>query len=247
MEISSKAGGQESGRNQELMQQFKDLEIEWETLKKCKPLNTRRCSTGSDSGLMTSFGQLLENSPRGLMYSLQHKRSPSDGLLRVKSSDMAVEEILGERRAAIMSGKLKGRRLFGEAEGASEVELDLNYDDGGGGEICSDSLNMIREREVVINENCDWKKSRGEHGLPDAFRLSFSFSDTPLSEEKEVVEEEKSVVEERRGGGGCGGGGRCIVAMAWLAFLLILLILGLVSMSCNGKSVHEKELILVPT
>ncbi|KAI3455059.1 hypothetical protein Pfo_011722, partial [Paulownia fortunei] len=239
------------GKYVALIQQFKNLEKEWKSLEKSRPRNPRTCSTGTDTSIVTSFDQLLESSPRGLMSSLQHRRSPSDGVLRVKKCDMAVEEILRDRRAAIMSGKLKGRRLFWAAERASEEEFDLNY---GGGEICSDWMNMIQEREVIINENCSGKRSLGgEHELPVAFNQSCSFSDSSLSEEKVVVEEEKTVVEvanalEKRGGDRkLRGGGWCKVAMAWFSFVLILLTLGLISMRCNGKYVQENELIIVPT
>ncbi|KAG8379448.1 hypothetical protein BUALT_Bualt07G0089600 [Buddleja alternifolia] len=235
MEKSSKARAQESERkNQSLMQQLKDLEKEWNLLQLVskKPRNQRRCSTGSDSGsstssILTSFDKLLENSPRGLMSSLQRDRSPFDDGVRVKNCDVAVEEILRDRRAAIMSGKLKGRRLFC----ADEVEImDLNYDDGG-----------------------------GESGLTDDFKQSCSFSDSCLSVEKAMVVEEKTktktktvVVEvanavEKRGGGRrrlIRGGGGC---MAWFAFVLIMLTIGLILIRCNGKSVHEYDFILVPT
>lgn len=171
------------------------------------------------------------------MSSLQNRKSPSDRVLRVKNCNVAVEEILRDRRAAIMSGKLKGRRLFRPAERPREEESDLNYG-GGAGEIFSDWLNTIdQEREVIINHQ------------------SCSFSDSSLSEEKVVVEVEKMEAVEvanaadKRGGDRRlrGGGGCMVVAMAWFGVVLILITLGLVSMSCNGKYVQENELILVPT
>lgn len=70
-----------------------------------------------------------------LMYSMQE--SPSDGFSRDKPLNVAVEEILMDRRAAIMSGKLRGRRLFRAAEKESD----------GGGEV----YNRIQEREVMMN------------------------------------------------------------------------------------------------
>lgn len=46
---------------------------------------------------------LLDNSPRNLMSSLQHRRSPLDGggAWKVRYNDLAVEEILRDRKAAL--------------------------------------------------------------------------------------------------------------------------------------------------
>ncbi|KAL0415651.1 UNVERIFIED_CONTAM: hypothetical protein Slati_3397000 [Sesamum latifolium] len=259
MQKPSKAGSQERRGYRALVQQFKNLESEWESIDKSRPRSPRRCSSAGSSAdsILASIDQLLDNSPRELMSSLQHRESPSVGILRLKNScDMSVKEILMDRRAAIMSGKLKGRRLFGPVETpSSEEELDLDYG-GGGGEICCDWLNMSdEERELVINENCSIGQRNfvgEEQELIDVSKQSCSFSDSSLSEDK-VVEEEKMVVQEaiaaEKGGGGAKstGGGRYMAAMTWFGFVVILLTLGFISMSCNGKYVHGNESILVPT
>ncbi|KAL0355089.1 UNVERIFIED_CONTAM: hypothetical protein Sradi_3955800 [Sesamum radiatum] len=261
MQKPSKAGSQERRGYQALVQQFKNLESEWESIDKSRPRSPRRCSSAGSSAdsILASFDQLLDNSPRELMSSLQHRESPSVRVLRLKNScDMSVKEILIDRRAAIMSGKLKGRRLFGQAETpSSEEELDLDYGGGGGGEICCDWLNMSdEERELVINENCSIGKISfvgEEQELIDVSKQSCSFSDSSLSEEKVVVEEEETVVQEaiatEKGGGGAKstGGRRYMAAMTWFGFVVILLTLAFISMSCNGKYIHGNESILVPT
>ncbi|KAK4436847.1 hypothetical protein Salat_0018600 [Sesamum alatum] len=259
---SSKAGSQERRNYQALLQQLKNLESEWESIEKSRQRTPRRCS--SSAAPAASILALLDNSPRDLMSSLQHRESPSVGVLRLKNnSGMAVQEILMDRRAATMSGKLKPRRLFGPPETPSSgEELDLNYGSGGGDEICCDWLNMSEEREVSINENCSISTRNivgEEQELIDVSKQSCSFSDSSLSEEKVVVqkeeeeeeeEEEKTVVQEAivaEKGAKVTGGGRHMAAMAWFGFVVILLILGFISMSCNGKYVHGNEFILVPT
>ncbi|KAA8542096.1 hypothetical protein F0562_023248 [Nyssa sinensis] len=140
-------GAEES--EDKLYQQFKNLQRDWDTFKQSNPRTLRRCLTDSNTIIKTL--QLLNNSPRDLMSSLQYRRSPSE----------AVEEILRERRAAIESGKLKGRRLFGGLEGATEMAFE------GREEICNDCFDLVQESEVrsvssygshAENVNCESKE-----------------------------------------------------------------------------------------
>ncbi|KAL2465488.1 Uncharacterized protein Adt_41339 [Abeliophyllum distichum] len=176
------------------------------------------------------------------MSSVHHRRFPNE-FWKVKNRDMAVEEIIRERRVAIMSGKLKGRQLFEAVERASEVELDWNDD-----ELCSDCLNMLQEREVN-NENLE--KNKEDFGT--YFRPACSFSNEKAEiSEMLVVEGKKKVgrgVEEKGGASrNLRGGERCMSALAWFAIVSMLFTLGLIiSMSCSGNYVHEKEVILIPT
>ncbi|KAJ6688392.1 hypothetical protein OIU74_017002 [Salix koriyanagi] len=75
---------------------------------------------------MVKTRKLLYSSPSDLKSSLQNGRSPQGGggggARKVKSNDMVVDEILKERREAIESGKLKGKKLF-EAMGSSVSEM----------------------------------------------------------------------------------------------------------------------------
>ncbi|GFQ06644.1 hypothetical protein PHJA_002808400 [Phtheirospermum japonicum] len=220
----------QSGKYAALIQQLKNLEVEWKSLQKPMSRNNPR-TRSSDSSILTSFDQLLlEKSPRSLMSSLQHMTSPNL-LLRVRNSscDVAVEEILRDRRAAVMSGKLKGRRLFPPA--AAE-------DSDGSGEISSDLLDMSQHEKYI----CGSGKIRSLH---DEMSVDFD-QPCPFSDKEKVMVVE---VEEEKSGGDrkLRGDGRHVVSMAWFAFLLILVTLGLISMSCNGKFVQENESILVPT
>lgn len=254
---SSKPGAKDSEKNFALFQTFTNIEKEWESLKQSNSKQRtssssssipRRCSTGSNSAL-TSFDHLLvdvESSPRGLMSSLQYKRSPSDGFLNAKNWDMSVEEIIRERRVAIRTGKVKGRRLFGAGEGGSE-EVELDYDDGGCGE--SEVCNELSDLNPGCGSVSNGKRSRGageeDHGeLPGSFPVSCSFLDSSSVEEVTVVE----VADKRCEGTklrGCGGT-KYKVAVAWCALVIILVTLGLVVISCNGNA-HEFDVFLVPT
>lgn len=123
-----------------------------------------------------------------------------------------------DRKAAIMSGRFKGRQLFAAADetSAEESSLSLSYS-GGGGDICSDWMSGIQEREVMVS-----------------YELSSDFSDScSLPAEKAAVE-----VAEKRG-----GGRRRVVAAASLGAVLIVLALVLCFLSCNGNNFEE----LIPT
>ncbi|KAF5730964.1 hypothetical protein HS088_TW19G00567 [Tripterygium wilfordii] len=81
--------------------------------------------TDSSNANVVTILQLLDKSPETLVSSLQQKRSPSsDRAGKVRNNDWLVEEILRERRVAIDSGRLKGRRLFESLERATVIGLE---------------------------------------------------------------------------------------------------------------------------
>lgn len=65
-----------------------------------------------DSSMKVKTLPLLVNSPRTITSSLP--ASDEVKTWKVRTNDLAVMEVLQERRAAVESGKLKGRRLFEE-------------------------------------------------------------------------------------------------------------------------------------
>ncbi|KAL6497262.1 hypothetical protein OROGR_029192 [Orobanche gracilis] len=258
MKRSSKAESKESGKYAPLIQQFINLEIEWKILKdsrggRNKPPAVDASDNISSSILLAYLDRaVLDKSPTGLVSYLQHRKSPSLSIV-VRNCDVAVEEILRDRRAAIISGKLKGRRLFQASEEDSDLKEEISQ---------SDWLNnMAQERKVMVvndpNSIHGGKRIRRSLGGEDDDStsvvsdqsLSRSFSDSSVSEEKVVV----AVVEEEKRGGADGnqrGGDRgYMVSNGWFAFVLILAILGLISMSCNGRfvEVSDEFMILVPT
>ncbi|KAL6584308.1 hypothetical protein OROMI_003597 [Orobanche minor] len=258
MKRSSKAESKEAGKYAALIQQFLNLEIEWKILKDSRRgRNKPDASDNISSSILLAYSDraVMDKSPRGLVSYLQHRKSPSLSRV-VRNCDLVVEEILRDRRAAIISGKLKGRRLFQKSE---EEDSDLNE------EISkSDWLhNMTQERKVMVvndrNSIHGGKRRRirslgGEDdestSVASDQSLSRSFSDNSVSEEKVVVVAVKE--DEKRGGAGGkprGGDRGYMVSVAWFAFVLILAILGLISMSCHGKfvEVNDEFMILVPT
>ncbi|CAI9767376.1 unnamed protein product [Fraxinus pennsylvanica] len=185
----------------------------------------------------------MKNSPRGLMSALQYRRSPSDGLIyKVKKSDYTVEEIIRDRRAAIKSGKLKGRQLLGAFEGAAEMELEQKKDEEIAGSECL--VSVCKEDGNSVQKNAKNRRQKLSVG-------SCSGSDS-LSEVNQTLDEAKKE-EELKVKRVCRNlrvnGGRFMHAMAWFAFVSMLFTLVLISMTCGGKNVHEEDKVtyLVPT
>ncbi|ESW09890.1 hypothetical protein PHAVU_009G165000 [Phaseolus vulgaris] len=98
-------------RTEELHQRFKKLEQEWEAYKESKPTASRKHSLPPSN---KTIQKPHKYSSRELMFNLQQESpSPPEAWKNVtRIKDVAVREILQERREAIERGKLKGRRLF---------------------------------------------------------------------------------------------------------------------------------------
>lgn len=137
-------GGNKKSENEALYQQFINLQKDWDSFKQSnyKSLNFSQISAKSDSSSTSlDIFKLLGNSPRSLMSSLQDSKSPLEleGFnWKVKKNDLAVEEILRDRRTALVSGKLKGRRLFEENDERSCISEE---------EICSDCLGLLKQMD----------------------------------------------------------------------------------------------------
>ncbi|CAN6718231.1 unnamed protein product [Malus baccata var. baccata] len=231
-----------------LQKQFMSLQQDWDSYKNSNPKTKRRYSTNYSSGfsMAKNLNQLLDSSPRHLMCSLQHRVSPSEGgEWKVRSNDLAVEEIRRERRAAIESGRLKGRRLFeaedcetergygGKEEGtwsggwknglAREVRS-LSFDDGSDGD---DDSGKSKEIGVCFQ----WCSSAQSSG-------SFSI----LADENVKTEGVKKV-DSNEGGY---NGGRCIV-MAMRVVAVASIVFGICFIRGFAGYGNENEVILVPT
>ncbi|KAL1541800.1 hypothetical protein AAHA92_25979 [Salvia divinorum] len=107
---SRKVESEADAKNQALIQQLNELEHIWKSQEKSRL--RRSSSSSSSSSTTTSFDHLFQNSPRSLMSHLQH-REPA---LRARNCSDEVEEILMDRRDAIVTGRFKGRQLFAAAE-----------------------------------------------------------------------------------------------------------------------------------
>lgn len=189
------------------------------------------------------------------MSSLQENRRKSpvlmeDGYWKVRTNDLAAQEILWERRAALVSGKLKGRRLFGGL-------------DNGDHDVCSDCIDMLQESHEVrsvgsygSDDNRKFEnygeKNRGIFGVDNDDNSSLC--DEKIVEDLTLMRAKKGVVDVKEKprvavGSKLGGssGGRWMLAMAWFGIVTMLLTLGLISRSCNGGNLHGDKVILIPT
>ncbi|KAJ6882522.1 hypothetical protein NC651_028957 [Populus alba x Populus x berolinensis] len=220
-----------------LYQQLMHLEQEWDLIKQSKTRTLRRAST--DSKLVVKAHKLLHNSPRDLMSSLQHGRSPPEGgggAWKVRNNDLAVDEILKERRAGIESAGLKGRRLLG-AMGSSVSEMGF---EGIEEMICNNRDGLAQESEIRSvfsydsddeNENVEASKE-GESEEKEGEKVAVA----SVQEENRV-----SISDQDR------YGTNRMVALGWLIIAFIVCAIGIVSKRCFGGHGVGNEVILFPT
>ncbi|GKV42166.1 hypothetical protein SLEP1_g49603 [Rubroshorea leprosula] len=248
----------QKGDDQKLHRLFKSSEQEWDSIKRSRPRTLRGSS--ADSCSIFKALQLLDDSPKSLMSSLQKGRRshPSEGLTKwkVRNNDLAALEILRERRAAVESGNLKGRRLFEEVEDVTEVEFGDGTCSG-----CWDIGIVPPESEVrsIVSfdsddddddaENENEKENENGDGKEFFCPLccqygsnSSSSSSSPPVLHSENAEEEPTVpiaVERRR---------RKTSGNAMLFSLVVLLVVGFCFiMSRKSGGYVGGEVILVPT
>ncbi|XVE54464.1 hypothetical protein DITRI_Ditri03aG0083500 [Diplodiscus trichospermus] len=239
---------EEETDDQKLHLLLKNLEQEWNFIKKRPEKTQYRSSTGSSSKMVKTLG-LLDNSPRKLMSSLQHITSPASEEVawKVRTNDLAVEEILKERRAAIESGKLKGRRLFEEEDGVTD-QVGFGSD-----QVQTSSgleIGLVQESEVrsVFSYESDnyedenW--GRKEVLCPSCPHCSSS-SSSPHDENVERGGTEVATLAEKRiAGDVCSGtSGRWRVVEVWLVIVLVVCIVGIISGWSFGIYEDEDEWI----
>ncbi|WRX18344.1 hypothetical protein QQP08_010831 [Theobroma cacao] len=238
--------------DQKLHHLFKNLEQEWDFIKQRPERTLHTRSTGSSKMIQTL--RLLNNSPRKLMSSLQHRSSPSERVAwKVRTNDLAVEEILTERRAAIESGKLKGRRLFEGAEGVTEMGFGRDEVTCSGWEIGLDQESEVRsvfsyESDNDVDEI--WgRKEVSSASCPRCCSCSPSSSSSSLCAEKEqrggtevATLAEKRIVRDV----GSGRGRRWMVIIVWLTITLAVCVVGIISRR-NFCLYEDEEVCLTPT
>nr|KYP69516.1 hypothetical protein KK1_008707 [Cajanus cajan] len=210
---------QKGKETEELHQRFKKLELEWQTFKESKPTKV--------SGYKHT---ILKPHKRELMFNFQQQESPEEAWKNMtRTKDMAVQEILQERREAIESGKLKGRRLFhspeeGETEG-----------------------NVTRSHEV---RSMSYYKSEDDNYIR---KLSYSSSSSSFcgSDNDQIMEHvthltaiitEMEVLSDRRRGNGRSS---YVVFFCWIAIILFVIAM---CMSLAKSSLGENSnIFIVPT
>lgn len=179
------------------------------------------------------------------MSSLQQKRSPpsSDRAWKVRNNNLAIEEIMRDRKAAIESGKLKGRRLFESLESATEIGLD-----GLGQE------SEVRSVISYVSDDDEYEDKGGEerlltlvfsHSSPCSSLSSSSKCGGELNKGEELMTKGGNVMtgtEDRNG-----KQRRWIVVIDWLLIGLIVYAVGMISMKIVNGCQDHKEVSLVPT
>ncbi|KAF5743680.1 hypothetical protein HS088_TW08G00265 [Tripterygium wilfordii] len=233
-----------------LHQQFMDLELEWDSIKcfKTMPKIFPSSPTTNSSCVVESL-QLLDNSPGTLMSSLQQKRSPSsEREWKVRNNDLAIEEILRDRRAAIESGKLKARRLFDSLESATEIGLQVLVQES---EVRS-VMSYESDDDDEIENNGALERITQVFPPPSCSSLSSSSKfGGELEEGGELVMKGENVItsiEDRRGDVDDRGGGRHRRWSVVIDWLLIVCAVGIISMKIvNGCQDHKEVSSLVPT
>ncbi|KAL6182648.1 hypothetical protein ACLB2K_044063 [Fragaria x ananassa] len=232
---------------EKLQEQFMNLQQEWESYKQSNPKTKRRSCSSSSSTLAKTVDQLLDNSPRHLMSSLQHIMPPSKGdSWNVRINDLAVEEIKRDRRAVIESGKLKGRRLFED----QHEETEIGY--GGEESEWGSWDDWDQESEMRSLPLCGSGGEEVESGESKEIKVCFQDSISSLTsslcgekmkeEEKLVTVEKKEVVKIK------GGNGVSCIVMIMPVLAIAALIFALCSIrGLYGYGNEHYELILVPT
>ncbi|KAK8537706.1 hypothetical protein V6N13_096485 [Hibiscus sabdariffa] len=249
---------EEQSEDQKLQLLLKNLEHEWDFIKKRPEKTLHRTSSGSCKTIRT-LGFVDENSPapgKLIMSSVPLEETA----WKVRTNDLAVDEILRERRAAIESGQLKGRRLFEDVDDETEPGF------GGNMVSCSElDVGLVEESEVRSvnfsyesddNDDENWPP-RKEHLSPPYPHCSYSpsplssSSSSPRAAEPETLQrgsgtematmaERKIVVRSGR------ARARLNVFKVYIGISLIVFIVGIIS--TGGFGVYEDgEVILTPT
>ena len=162
----------------------------------------------------------------------------------MRTNDLAVEEILNERRAAIESGKLKRRRPFEEVNGVTEVGFRRDEVTCNGLEI-----GLVQEsevRSVFSYEDENWgRKEVLSPSCPHC--CSYSSSSSQCAENIQRGGIEVTTLAQKRIACDVGSGRvRWMVIMVWLAISLVVFIVGIISRRSFGIY-KDEEVILTPT
>ncbi|KAJ8634186.1 hypothetical protein MRB53_027522 [Persea americana] len=229
-----------SQEQEDLQKQYKHLRHDWSSFKKSNPRHSSRRRRGAPKPAEEIL-DLTYTSPRKLISSLQEGLSPSDGW-KVRTNDLAIEEIIKERHAAIENGKLKGRRLFDAMESGGEFGLH------GKEEICSACSSILIQRsEVQSLFSCTSYDDEDGNGCGNCDSdCSCSCSSSVCVER---IKKELTSVEKKGGvdgDDGCEERGRGMVPMAWLVLVLLLVVLNLI-LSWRSLDGEEDDWMIVPT
>ncbi|KAI9079469.1 hypothetical protein K1719_038551 [Acacia pycnantha] len=171
----------------------------------------------------------MNKSPTDLMSMFQEQQQQQPWKLRTR--DAAVQEILRERREAIETGRLKGRRLFEPIQRGGTTILNevLSGDD----EIGQES--EVRSLSFDYSEDETYSPPSSSSALP-------LLSCHSLDRDQEVKEEEE-VQDVCNAEARVGNGGRDIIFLGMIAIVLLVFAI----YKSWVRRFEEYEVILVPT
>ncbi|KAJ7957223.1 putative Transmembrane protein [Quillaja saponaria] len=181
------------------------------------------------------------------MSSLQQRSLPplEGGIWKVRTNDLETEEIIRERRAAIETGKLKGRRLFEPLEretgmgfvGIEDCEVwSVSFCDSDNEHDQQDDSNGSKDSPAVCFQCC----------YSSASSSSSPCVSGEIFEEKEQEAGEGRIlgrIEEKRVSGN--GGRHYMVFLVGLAIASIIFAICITKVRSIGG--YQNEVIIVPT
>lgn len=158
--------------------------------------------------------------------------TPIDGQMhlrwKMRTNNLAIQEIISDRRAAIESGRLKGRRLFHALEGGGELGSSQEN------ERCS-ACSSVLIHESEVRSLCYYSSS------PDFDEEDEAENGDNLHGSCACVENvKKEKVVGRKGGIGIGGGVHgswCMGSIAWIVFSLVVFAFVII----YGQSFHGRD------
>ena len=227
--------------DKDLALQFKNLQQYWGSLQPNNPTRIPRCYSSDTNFPVGKSLQCFNNSPPKLMTSSSLRRkttttsSPLEGVWKVRTNELAVEEIMRERKAAIESGRLKGRRLF--MEGATE--MDLGYSDWS--DLVQDNGKKSVSSSSVSSASTGSDNGRGGSNCcccSECGGCGGGGGGGDMERKKGVVVMEENVVEKKTRWRVFKG----MVCIALVVFILCFILLGIMNGDGDGN-----EAFLVPT
>ncbi|OVA09577.1 hypothetical protein BVC80_9101g102 [Macleaya cordata] len=246
----------------ELHQQFNNLEQDWDSYKRSKSrYRLNRCDSDDEKSTTVEILHQLSDysSPRRLMITSLQQRKQSQFLedeeedeeeWKVRTNDLAVLEILRERRAAIESGKLKGKRLLEALESAASSREKMNGNNNNNKEEdnqniysgCSNSSSvLIQGSEVRSLCSSSYSSSYSDddiNGFDGGYCYSSCSSVEKMGTDKVAVSgDDYQVAEEKRdhvdgvgvGVDGWSDGEKWMVVMGWVSIFLLAFALGIIT------------------
>lgn len=235
-----------SQHSQELQERYKSLQLDWQSFKQSNPRTSTQRTLETKPTTPSIVDLMMDSSPRDLVSSLQGKPSPSEDW-KVRTNDLAVEEgkyspsegwkvrtnDLAVEEFINSNGKFKGRRLFEEFEDVAS-EMDARKE-----EICSACSSVLIQNGERNSWSCSFAGEEVGNHVLSAHNSGRSYMDGVEGREpSDGLECKKMVLSQRNGD-------RWMVRAGWLAFVLVVFALAIISW--RSIDTEDDTQVLVPT